>query len=186
MSYYVDFGIVTNKEGIDILLASSIVKELRANGYATLYEMKGVDDRYYLKITSVNYYYYLERKGLFDVLETIPYRETMLVGERYTDIESTCVYPESMDNDPPFNYLSCKRTIEPCYECSRIGENIDAAAEADKLIDILTDGDNDPKRREACAENLLEAMDLMLSDSDDNDKVYAVGEDSIDVVNTDK
>lgn len=185
MSYYVDFGIVTNKEGIDILLASSIVKELRAKGDATLYQMKEVDDRYYLKITSVNYYY-LEHNGLFDVLKTIPYRETMLVGERYTDIESECIYPESMDNDPPFNCLSCKRTIEPCYECSRISENIDAAAEADKLIDILTDGDNDPKRREACTENLLEAMDLILSDSDADDKVYAVGEDSIDVVNTDK
>ena len=119
MNYYVDFGIVTNKEGIDILLASSVVNELRAKGDATLYEMKGVDDRYYLKITSVNYYY-LENNGLFDVLETIPYRETMLVGERYTDIESTCIYPASMDNDPPSNCLSCKRTIEPCYECSRV------------------------------------------------------------------
>lgn len=119
MNYDVDFGIVTNKEGIDILLASSVVKELRAKGDATLYEMKGVEDRYYLKITSVNYYY-LENNGLFDVLKTIPYRETVLVGQRYTDIEQTCIYPESMDNDPPFNCLVCKRTIEPCYECSRI------------------------------------------------------------------
>lgn len=119
MNYYVDFGIVTNKEGIDILLASSIVKELRANGYATLYEMKGVEDRYYLKLTSVKYYY-LENNGLFDVLETVPYKETMLVGERYTDIERTCTYPESMNQRPPFNCLTCRRTIEPCYECSPI------------------------------------------------------------------
>lgn len=120
MSYYVDLGIVTNKEGIDILLDSSVVKELRNNGNATLYKME-VDDRYYLKITSANYRY-LENNGLFDVLKTIPYRETMLVGEDYKDIESTCVYPESMDSDPRFNYLSCKRTIEPCYKCRRISE----------------------------------------------------------------
>lgn len=119
MNYYVDFGIVTNKEGIDVLLASSVVKELRAKGDATLYEMKGVEDRYYLKLTSVKYYY-LENNGLFDVLETIPYRETMLVGERYTDIERTCTYPESMNHRPPFNCLVCRRTIEPCYECSPI------------------------------------------------------------------
>lgn len=120
MSYYVDLGIVTNKEGIDVLLDSSVVKELRNSGNATLYKME-VDDRYYLKITSAKYSY-LENNGLFDVLKTIPYRETMLVGEDYKDIESTCVYPESMDSDPRFNYLSCKRTIEPCYKCRRISE----------------------------------------------------------------
>lgn len=120
MSYYVDLGIVTNKEGIDVLLDSSVVKELRNRGNATLYKME-VDDRYYLKITSANYSY-LENNGLFDVLKTIPYRETLLVGEQYTDIEQKFIYPESMKDDPHACYLSCRRTIEPCYKCRRINE----------------------------------------------------------------
>ena len=41
------------------------------------------------------------------------------------------VYNDPSNNDPPA-YLSCKRTIEPRYDCTRIDEDIDTAAEVDK------------------------------------------------------
>ena len=136
-NYHVDLGIVTNNEGIDMLMNNSAVKELRRAGIAELYKIEKVDDRYYLKITDVTFRY-LEGNGVFDVLDAIPYRETMLIGEDYTDVKQTFKRPMSMtvyndpsNNDPPA-YLSCKRTIEPRYECTRIDEDIDTVAETDK------------------------------------------------------
>lgn len=139
-NYHVDLGIVTNKEGIDMLLANSAVKELRRAGIAELYKMEkndtflSVDDRYYLKITDVTFRY-LEDNGVFDVLDVIPYRETLLIGEDYTDIKQTFKRPMPMavynnpSNNDPIAYLSCKRTIEPRFECTCISEDIDTATD---------------------------------------------------------
>ena len=131
-NYHVDLGIVTNKEGIDMLLANSAIKQLRLAELAVLYKLKKVDDRYYLEIKHVTFSY-LADNGVFDILDAIPYRETMLIGEDYTDITQTFKHPEStsMYNDPPV-YLRCERTVRPCYNCTRIDEDIDTVAETDK------------------------------------------------------
>ncbi len=142
-NYHVDLGIVTNNEGINMLMNNSAIKELRRAGIAELYKMEkndtflSVDDRYYLKITDVTFRY-LEDNGVFDVLDVIPYRETLLIGEDYTDIKQTFKRPLSMavynnpSNNDPIAYLGCKRTIEPRFECTRIDEDIDTVAEVDK------------------------------------------------------
>lgn len=136
-NYHIDLGIVTNKEGIDMLLNNSAIKELRRADFAVLYKLKKVDDRYYLEITNVRFSY-LQDNGVFDVLDAIPYRETMLIGEGYADIKQTfkrpmsmTVYNDPLNNDPPA-YLCCQRTIEPRYDCTRIDEDIDTVAETDK------------------------------------------------------
>lgn len=135
--YQVDLGIVTNKECIDMLLNNSAIKQLRRVDLAVLYKLKKVDDRYYLEITNVRFSY-LHDNGVFDILDAIPYRETMLIGEGYPDVKQTfktplsmTVYNDPSNNDPPA-YLSCKRTIELRYDCTRIDEDIDTVAETDK------------------------------------------------------
>ena len=62
--YCVDLGIVTNKEGIDMLLNNSAIKQLRRVDFVVLYKLKKVDDRYYLEITNVRFSY-LADNGVF-------------------------------------------------------------------------------------------------------------------------
>lgn len=168
-NYHVDLGIVTNKEGIDMLLNNSTVKKLRCAGIAELYKMEKAADRYYLKITNVTFRC-LEDNGVFDVLDVIPYRETMLIGEDYTDVKQTFKRPMSMtvyndpsNNDPPA-YLHCKRTIEPRYECTRIdediAEDIDAVAKFDKQnLDSAQQSEPDKQKSDMTA--VLERIDKL-------------------------
>lgn len=164
-NYHVDLGIVTNKEGIDMLLNNSTVKKLRCAGIAELYKMEKAADRYYLKITNVTFRC-LEDNGVFDVLDVIPYRETMLIGEDYTDVKQTFKRPMSMtvyndpsNNDPPA-YLHCKRTIEPCYDCTRIDEDIDAVAKFDKQnLDSAQQSEPDKQKSDMTA--VLERIDKL-------------------------
>lgn len=168
-NYHVDLGIVTNKEGIDMLLNNSTVKKLRCAGIAELYKMEKAADRYYLKITNVTFRC-LEDNGVFDVLDVIPYRETMLIGEDYTDVKQTFKRPMSMtvyndpsNNDPPA-YLHCKRTIEPRYECTRIdediAEDIDAVAKSDKQnLDSAQQSEPDKQKSDMTA--VLERIDKL-------------------------
>lgn len=113
MGYYVDYGIVTDKKGIDILLASEPVKELRANHDAKLFRIDP-DGVFYLKIEDKKYGY-LESIGLFEVVKQLEYHETLLIGEDVEDVEHKQVCPESMTKDIkniPGYYLSCKRSME--------------------------------------------------------------------------
>lgn len=159
-NYHVDLGIVTNKEGIDMLLNNSAIKELRCADFAVLYKLKKVDDRYYLEITNVRFSY-LQDNGVFDVLDAIPYRETMLIGEGYADIKQTfkrpmsmTVYNDPLNNDPPA-YLCCQRTIEPRYDCTRIDEDIDTVAETDKQKpNSVQQSAPDSQKSELCTEHI--------------------------------
>jgi len=113
MEYYVAYGIVTDKKGIDILLASEPVKELRANHDAKLFRIDP-DGVFYLKI-EMSEYGYLESIGLFEVVKQLEYRETLLIGENVEDVEHKLVCPESMTKEVkniPGYYLLCKRSIE--------------------------------------------------------------------------
>ena len=164
-NYHVDLGIVTNKEGIDMLLNNSAVKLFRRSGHAALYKLKKVDDRYYLEITNVTFSY-LEDNGVFDVLDAIPYRETMLIGEDYTDVKQTFKHPESMSmcnnplhNDPPA-YLRCKRTIEPRYDCTRIDDDIDTVTEVDKQNPNPTQP-SEPDKQKSDITAVLERIDKL-------------------------
>ena len=164
-NYHVDLGIVTNKEGIDMLLNNSAVKLFRRSGHAALYKLKKVDDRYYLEITNVTFSY-LADNGVFDVLDAIPYRETMLIGEDYIDIKQTFKHPESMSmcnnplhNDPPA-YLHCKRTVEPRYDCTRIDEDIDTVAETDKQNPNVTQS-SEPDKQKSDMTAVLERIDKL-------------------------
>lgn len=159
-NYHVDLGIVTNKEGIDMLLNNSAIKQLRSVDFAVLYKLKKVDDRYYLEIKNVRFSY-LHDNGVFDILDAIPYRETMLIGEGYTDVKQTfktplsmTVYNDPSNNDPPA-YLRCKRTIEPRYDCTRIDEDIDTVAEDDKQKpNSVQQSASDSQKSELCTEHI--------------------------------
>jgi len=113
MGYYVDYGIVTDKKGIDTLWESAAMKELRANYDVKLFRIDP-DGVFYLKIEDIKYGY-LENSGLLMAVEQLEYYETLLIGENVEDVEHKLVYPESMTKDIkniPGYYLSCKRTIE--------------------------------------------------------------------------
>jgi hypothetical protein len=113
MGYYVDYGIVTDKKGIDTLWESAAVKDLRANNDVKLFRIDP-DGVFYLKIENMKYGY-LESIGLFEVIKQLEYHETLLIGEDVEDVEHRLVCPESMTKDIkyiPRYYLSCKRTME--------------------------------------------------------------------------
>lgn len=106
MSYRVDLGVVTDEKGINTILASNAGKQLQDYGI-TVYQLDP-DNRYHFMLTEVSYGWLVDI-GLFETIESLEYYETLLVGEEIDDVEHKCVWPESMNNNPPMYYLTLKR-----------------------------------------------------------------------------
>lgn len=109
MSYRVDLGVVTDEKGINTILASNAGKQIQDNYGITVYKAYS-DNVYHFLLEDVSYGW-LEEIGLFETIKQLEYCETLFVGEDINDIEHNCVWPESMNDDPPLNYLSLKRKI---------------------------------------------------------------------------
>lgn len=107
MGYHVDLGVVTDEKGINVILESNAGKQLQDVYGITVYQLDP-DNRYYFLLEDVSYGW-LEDIGLFKIIESLEYRETLLVGEDIDDVEHNCFWPESMNNNPPMYYLTLKR-----------------------------------------------------------------------------
>lgn len=107
MSYRVDFGVVTDEKGIKTILESEAGKQLQDDYNIDVYRLDP-NNRYHFMLIDVRYSW-LVSIGLFEILASLEYYETLLVGEDIDDVEHKCVWPESMSDELRMNYLTLKR-----------------------------------------------------------------------------
>ena len=107
MSYRVDLGVVTDEKGIKTILESEAGKHLQDEYKIDVYQLEP-GNRYHFMLEDVSYSGLVDI-GLFKILESLEYRETLLIGEEIDDVEHKCVWPESMSNELRMNYLTLKR-----------------------------------------------------------------------------
>lgn len=107
MSYRVDLGVVTDEKGIKTILESEAGKQLQDEYKIDVYQLEP-GNRYHFMLEDVSYSGLVDI-GLFKILESLEYRETLLIDEEIDDVEHKCVWPEPMNNNPPMYYLTLKR-----------------------------------------------------------------------------
>lgn len=117
MSYRVDLGVVTDEKGIKTILESNAWKTITRKHELVISVINSCEwlgepkyDVYHFMLEDMSYTW-LEKIGLFKTIKSLEYYETLLVGEDINDIEHNCVWPESMNDDPPLYYLSLERKI---------------------------------------------------------------------------
>lgn len=107
MSYRVDLGVVTDEKGIKTILESEAGKQLQDVYGIDVYQLDP-GNRYHFMLEDVSYGGLVDI-GLFKILESLEYRETLLIGEEIDAVEHDYVWPESMPNELKIPYLTLKR-----------------------------------------------------------------------------
>lgn len=131
MSYRVDFGLVTDEKGIKTLLESEAGKQLQDVYGIDVYQLEP-GNRYHFMLEDVSYSG-LVNIGLFKIIESLEYRETLLIGEEIDAVEHDYVWPESMPNELKIPYLTLKRECTLSYFARYNNPNIAVKKFADKI-----------------------------------------------------
>ena len=71
--------------------------------------------------------------GLFEILKSLEYRETLLIGEEIDSVEHDYVWPESMPNELKIPYLTLKRECTLSCFARYNNPNIAVKKLADKI-----------------------------------------------------